>query len=142
MINNKFSQAVDLLHQAAIKEKQSNEFLADVCQKLLTDKQTIQEELQKAYVGKYMRVKFTVSDDIYAYIKVDFIEVNISKDSAYVVVTGPSVCNLDNSIDFHLSLSRFIEIVNFNDLCQIVDNEEVIKFIDELFGKAKEMFQQ
>ena len=67
MINNKFSQAVDLLQQAAIKEKQSNEFLADVCQKLLTDKQTIQEELQRAYVGKYLRVKFTVSDDIFAY---------------------------------------------------------------------------
>ena len=142
MITNKFSQAVDLLQQAAIKEKQSNEFLADVCQKLLTDKQTIQEELQRAYVGKYMRVKFTVSDDIFAYMKVDFIEVNISKDSAYVVVTGPSVCHMDNSIDLHFSHSRFIEIVNFNDLCQIVDNEEVIKFIDELFGKAKEMFQQ
>ena len=140
MKKTKLQQAIDLLQQAVIKEEESNDFLVEVCKEISNYMQEIQEELEKTYVGQYIRAKYNYKDDIMKYMKVDSIELQICEDSVYVIVNGPFVCDMNERIELDFGNQRFFEIGQFNKLCQIVDEEDVIHFINDSVCRFKTVF--
>ena len=140
MVKTKLLQAIDLLQQVVIKECESNDFRLEICKEISKDKHDILEELRKTYVGQYVRAKYSYKDDIIAYMKVDSIELQTCDDSVYVIVNGPFICNMNDRIECNFGNQRFFDIVTFNELCQIVDEEKVITFLNDSVAKFKNTF--